>query len=116
MHILVIFAEISDVMEDVLLCNPCIGAKVGWVKMPTEVFVDSALHPYVNGKCLKVRKAEEGGTGGNLVANSEDFLKLGQGEFVISCLLDFGKVHLARTHSLGRVNEILVPEAGMGGE
>ena len=108
-----IFAEISDIVEDVLLCNSGIGAEGFWVKFTVKILVDGALHPHVNGECLKVCEAEEGGAGCHLVTNTENLLQLGHGYLIACRFFNLGQVNFSAANTLCRIKQVFIPESRM---
>ena len=81
--------EIAYVMKDILLNNSCIFSERFRIEMAAEVFVDGSLHPNVYGKCLKISEAEERGTRGDLIANTEYLLQFRERIFVAFFGFDF---------------------------
>ena len=100
-------------MEYVLLGDARVSAEGGVVELSAEVFIYRALHPDVDGKRLKVTEAEECCAGGDLIADTADFLKLGYGVVVACGGFNSVKIDLARRDRLCRRKKIAVAKAGV---
>ena len=77
-----VFAFVSYVMEDILLCNSGVWAEGGGIEVTVKVGIYRTLHPYVDRECFKVSKAKQGRAGGYLVSDSFDFFELLDGVFI----------------------------------
>ena len=103
-------------VEYVLLRNPSIPPQRQRIKLAVKIRVNRALHPNVNGKGFVICEAEECYARGNLIANAENFLKLGKSVKVASRGGYHIKISFARGNSLCRANEIFIAESWARGE
>ena len=108
-----VFAFVSDIVEYVLLGDSGIGAECSVVEVTVEIGVDGALHPYVDGEGLEVSKAEKGGAGCHLVADTLDRFEAFESVFVAGFFCDFLKRNLARYHLFCRIEYVRVAETGL---
>ena len=85
------------------------------VEVAVEVGVDGALHPYVDGECLKIGEAEEGDAGGDFVADTLDGLERFEGVGIAGVRFYIAKVDLVCGYFFCRVEYVSVAETGLGG-
>ena len=100
-------------MEYILLRNSRISAKRCGVKLSAEVYVDGALHPHVDGECLKVCKAEQGNTGRHLVTDTLNRFKAFKRVGLASCRRNHVKIYPAACDRIRRINDVFIPESGL---